>query len=260
MDESAFGVHEIELVRKGRPSFSDGSGVGKHATFEQSALYLFKKSRRNLHSAVDLGQITVGNHLRWLVTDTDLESSRAPVNELDSPLGLKSGNSKVDIVGNNIATVQQAGGHVLSIARVTLHHLVVGLEAGHGDLLNGVGLVGCLRSGDNWGVGNEREMDAGVWDQVGLELVEIDVEGTIKSEGSSDRRNNYSTLVLECLLLSDDWHTLGNEAVQVDIVGTLETKVLSADVVDSLVINHERTVRVLEGGVGGEDGVVWLND
>jgi hypothetical protein len=55
-------------------------------------------------------------------------------------------------------------------------------------------------------------------------------------------------------------HTLGDQAVQVDIVGTLKTKVLSADVVDGLVINHERAVGVFEGGVSGKNGVVRLDN
>ena len=40
--------------------------------------------------------------------------------------------------------------------------------------------------GDDWGVGGQREMDTWVWYQVGLELCQVDVEGTIESEGSSD--------------------------------------------------------------------------
>jgi hypothetical protein len=55
-------------------------------------------------------------------------------------------------------------------------------------------------------------------------------------------------------------HTLGNQAVQVLVVGTLDTEVAAADIVDGLVVDHEGTVGVLEGGVGGEDGVVRLND
>jgi hypothetical protein len=149
-----------------------------------------KGSKRNLHSAVNLGQVTVGDHLRWLVADTNLESSWAPIDELDSTLGLESGNGEMDIVGNDVTTVKQTGGHILSIARIALHHLVVWLEACHRDLLDGVGLVGCLRGGDNGGVGNEREVDTGVWHQVGLELVEIDVEGTVESERSSNGRDN----------------------------------------------------------------------
>jgi hypothetical protein len=46
--------------------------------------------------------------------------------------------------------------------------------------------VGGLGGGDDRGIGDEREMDTGVWHQVGLELIEIDVQGAVKSEGSSD--------------------------------------------------------------------------
>jgi hypothetical protein len=48
---------------------------------------------QNLHSAVDLGQVTVGNHLWWLIADTDLETSWAPIHELDGTLCLESSNS-----------------------------------------------------------------------------------------------------------------------------------------------------------------------
>jgi hypothetical protein len=55
-------------------------------------------------------------------------------------------------------------------------------------------------------------------------------------------------------------HTLSDETVQVLVVGALDTEVPAADVVDSLVVNHEAAVRVLKGGVGGEDRVVGLDD
>ena len=54
--------------------------------------------------------------------------------------------------------------------------------------------------------------------------------------------------------------TLSDQAVKVDVVGALEPEVSAADVVDGLVVDHERAVGVLEGGVGGEDGVVGLDD
>jgi hypothetical protein len=96
----------------------------------------------------------------------------------------------VDILWHNISTIQHASSHVLSVAGVALHHLVVGLEARHRDLLDGVGLVRSFGSRHNWGVGNEREMDTWVWDQVGLELVQIDVERTIETEGCGNGRYN----------------------------------------------------------------------
>ena len=53
--------------------------------------------------------------------------------------------------------------------------------------------------------------------QVGLELSEIDVEGTIESERSGD------------------WgHDLTNKTVQVGVGGALDVEVTSADVVDGL--------------------------
>lgn len=55
-------------------------------------------------------------------------------------------------------------------------------------------------------------------------------------------------------------HTLSNQAVQVLVARALNAEVPSADVVDGLVVDHEAAVGVLEGGVGGENGVVWLNN
>lgn len=42
--------------------------------------------------------------------------------------------------------------------------------------------MGSLAGRDDRRVGNQREVDAGVGDQVGLELVEVDVERAIKTE------------------------------------------------------------------------------
>ena len=82
----------------------------------------------------------------------------------------------MNVVGHNIAAVKQASSHVFAVAWVTLDHLVVRLEAGHGDLLDGIGLVGCLGGRDDRGVGDQREMNAWVRDKISLELIEIHVE------------------------------------------------------------------------------------
>lgn len=86
-------------------------------------------------------------------------------------------------------------------------------------------------------------MDTRVGDQVGLELVQIDVEGTVKSKRRGDR--------------ADD---LGDQAVQVLVVGTGNVKVASANIVNGLVVNQESAVRVLDGAVGGQNSVVRLNN
>jgi len=86
-------------------------------------------------------------------------------------------------------------------------------------------------------------VDTWVWDQVGLELSDIDVKGTVESEGSSQTRDD-----------------LGNKSVKVGVGWSFDVEVSSADIVDSFVIKHERDIFVLKEGVRGKDGVVWLND
>jgi hypothetical protein len=88
----------------------------------------------------------------------------------------------VSILGDNIATVQQASSHIFAVAGIAFNHLVVGLKTGHGDLLDRVYFVRGLSSRDNWRVSHKGEVNARIWHKVGLELVEIDVEGTIETK------------------------------------------------------------------------------
>ena len=68
-------------------------------------------------------------------------------------------------------------------------------------------------------------------------------QGAIKPQGSSD-----------------GGHYLAHEAVKIRVGRALNVEVSTTDVIDGLIIYHEGTIRVLQGGVGGEDGVVGLND
>lgn len=104
------------------------------------------------------------------------------------------------VVWNDVTTVQQTGSHVLAVTGITLDHLVVRLEARHCHLLDGVGFVGSLSSGDDWGVGDQREMDSGIRNQVGLEFVQVDVQGSIESQRGSNRRDDYMLLIHRQLL------------------------------------------------------------
>jgi len=104
VDKSALGVHEVEFVGESGPGFCDGRGVGKHAP-RTNQLDLDDIPSENLHGTVDFGEIAIGHHLWWLVADTDLETSRAPIDELDGALGFESSNGNVHVLGNHIATV-----------------------------------------------------------------------------------------------------------------------------------------------------------
>jgi len=102
-----------------------------------------------------------------------------------------------------------------------------------------VGLLG----GDDGSVRREHEMDTWVRHQVGLEFSDINVEGTVESEGGGEGRDD-----------------LGDQSVQVGVGGALDVEVSTADIVTGLVVKHDGDVGVLKEGVSGQDRVVWLDD
>ena len=81
---------------------------------------------------------------------------------------------------------------------------------------------------DDRGIGGQREVDTRVGHQVGLELSQIHVEGTVKTQGGSDGR-----------------HDLADQTVEVGVAGALNVQVTAADVVDGLVVDHEGAVGML---------------
>jgi hypothetical protein len=226
MDESSLGVHEIEFVIDSGEDFSDGSGVGDHAD-----------------GSHDLGEVTTWNNGWWLIVDSALETGWAPVNELNGSLGLDGGDGGVDILWDDISSVHEAASHVLSVSWIALSHHGGWLESGVGDLGDGELLVIGFLGRDNWGIRRKHEMDSWIWDQVSLEFGDINVKGTIESEGSGKGGDN-----------------LGNESVQVGVSWSLDIEISSADIINGFVIDHDGNIGVLEEGVSGKYGVVWLNN
>jgi len=225
VDEGALGEHQVELAINALEDLRNGSGVGEHGD-----------------GAVGLSKLVAGNNGRLVLVDAALETSRAPVNELDGGLVLDGEDGVSDILGDDITAVHEAAGHVLPLARITLAHHVVSLERGVGNLLDGEALAESLLRRDDRRIRAEEEVNARIGDQVGLELVDVNVELALKAE----RRGEAG----------DD---LSNNAVEILVSGTLDAEVLLANVIDRLVVEHESAVGVLKEGVSGEDGVVGLN-
>merc|ERR1711976_144278 len=88
MDESSLGIHQIELMVKSGEDFSNGSRVGDHA-----------------YGSHNLGQVTTWDNSWGLVIDTALETSWAPIDELDGSLGLNGSDGSVHILGDDITSV-----------------------------------------------------------------------------------------------------------------------------------------------------------
>lgn len=117
--------------------------------------------------------------------------------------------------------------------QLTLEGKVADLEA----------LVRALLGRDNGCVADKRVVNTRVGHEVGLELVQINVEGTVESQGRGDG--------------ADD---LGDQTVEMLVVGPGNIQAATADVVDRLVVDEECAVGVLDGAVSREDRVVGLDD
>jgi hypothetical protein len=140
---------------------------------------------------------------------TYLETGRAPVDKLDGSLRLDVGDSSVDILGDDVSSVEKTTGHVLALPGVALDHLVVALETRDCHLGYRVGLVERCTSAetmidsltlfgrDDGCVGSKREMDPRERNQVGLELVQIDVEGTVESKRCGNGGNDLGDETVE---------------------------------------------------------------
>ena len=115
----------------------------------------------------------------------------------------------------------------------TLERKVMDLEA----------LVRALLARDDRRVADQRIVNARVRHQVGLELVQVDVESTVEAKAGRDGA-----------------HYLGDQTVEVLVIRTRNVEVTAADVVDGLVVDEECAVRVLDRAMRRENCVVRLDD
>lgn len=109
-----------------------------------------------------------------------LEASWAPVDEVDVSLGLDVRDGGVDVFWHHVAAVEQAAGDVLAVPRVARDELVRVVKARRRDVRDAQLLVVRLLSTHDWRVVRHGEVDPGVGNQVGLELCQVHVQGTIK--------------------------------------------------------------------------------
>ena len=68
---------------------------------------------------------------------------------------------------------------------VALDHHGSRFEDSAGDLGDGELLVVGFLGGDDWGIRTQHKVDSWVWDQVGLELGDVDVQSTVEPQRGS---------------------------------------------------------------------------
>ena len=86
---------------------------------------------------------------------------------------------------------------MLTMTRITFEHLVGWLEASAGDFTNRELLMISFLCRDDGSVGDQREVNPGVGNQVGLELSKINIESSIESKRGSDGRDDLSNEPVE---------------------------------------------------------------
>jgi hypothetical protein len=90
---------------------------------------------------------------------------------------------------------------------------------------------------------DHEEMETREWHHVNSQLAEIRVKLTRETETSGDAR-----------------HDGRDQVVKISVGWSSKLKSSDADIVESLVIDTEGLIRVLNKLVDGEGGIVWLND
>jgi len=75
-------------------------------------------------------------------------------------------------------------------------------------------------------------VDSGIWNKIGLELSDINIQSAVESKRSSQRRND-----------------LCNKSVQVGVSRSLDVEVSSRDIIDGLVVKHDSNISVFKEGM-----------
>jgi len=128
------------------------------------------------------------------------------------------------------------------VSGVALYHRVSWLETRVGDFGDIQRFVISLLCGDDWSVGNQREVNPWIGNQVCLELVQVHIKSPIETERGCD-----------------GGHDLTDQSVEVGVTRPLDIEVTATDVIDGLVIHHEGTVRVFQCGVSHQGGIIRLH-
>jgi hypothetical protein len=80
---------------------------------------------------------------------------------------------------------------------------------------------------DDWRVWTQHKMNSWIWDQVGLEFSDINVQGTIESQRGGQR-----------------WDNLSNKSVQVGVSWSFNVQLSSANVINGFVIEDNCNISV----------------
>mmetsp|Transcript_78078 Transcript_78078/g.155161 ORF Transcript_78078/g.155161 Transcript_78078/m.155161 type:complete len:543 (+) Transcript_78078:117-1745(+) len=201
-----------------------------------------------LHHLLHAGGVAAeaDRHLEALgrdVADGALEVVGDPLDEVGRVLVLHVEHLLVDLLGRHAAAEERARGEVAAVAGVGGGHHVLGIEHLLGELGHREGAVLLRATRRERCKSDHEEVEAGEGDHVDGELAEVAVELAGEAEAAGGGR-----------------HDGGDQVVEVTEGRGCQLESAEADVIEGLVVEEERLVRVLDELVHGEHAVVGLDD
>lgn len=201
-----------------------------------------------LEELLDGGGVTDegGRHLqaaRRNGAESGLDVVGDPLNEVGRVLVLDVAHLVLNLLHGDLTTEVGRAGQVATVAEVRSSHHVLGVEHLLGELGNGNGAEGVGATAGERSESNHEEVETGEGHHVDGQLPQVRVELTRETQAGGDTG-----------------HDGGDEVVQVAVGGVVQLEGPHADVVESLVVDTEGLVRVLNQLVDGEGGVVGLDN
>lgn len=166
-----------------------------------------------------------------------------PLNEVGLVLALDVAHLVLNLLHGDASTEDSGAGEVTAVTEVRSSHHVLGVEHLLGQFRNGDGAEGVGATAGQRSKADHEEVKTREGNHVDSQLAQVRVQLTRETKAGGDTG-----------------HDGGDEVVQVTVRGVGELEGAHADVVQSLVVNTEGLVGVLNELMDGEGGVVRLND
>jgi len=177
------------------------------------------------------------------VTDGGLDVVGDPFDEVAAVLVLYVQHLLIDFLHGHTSSEHGGNCEVSAVSGVASGHHVLGIEHLGGELGDGQSSVLLGSSAGQRSESGDEEVKTGEGNHVDCEFPEISVELSREPQAGGDTR-----------------HGGGDEMVKISVCGGGEFQGPEADVVESLVVDGEGLIGVLDQLMDGEGGVVRLNN
>jgi len=201
-----------------------------------------------LEELLDGGRVTDegGGHLKTTWRNgakSGLNVVWNPLNEVRGVLVLDVAHLVLNLLHGDLSTEDGRAGQIATVSEIRGGHHVLWVEHLLGQLWNSDGTERMSTAAGKRSEANHEEMETWEWHHVDGQFAEIRVKLTRETQAGGNAG-----------------HDGGDQVVEVTVRWVVELEGSHADIVESLVIDTEGLVGVLDQLMDGESGVVWLDN